>query len=198
MRTSAGRRHVFLQSLSRRSTTGTLRIGNLSLKCAIGRSGLTVRKREADGATPEGRLILRRIHYRADRGLPPATALPRRAIRHDDGWCDEPRDRNYNRPVRHPYPASAEEMWRQDGLYDVVVELGHNDRPRSRGCGSAIFMHLARPGYRPTAGCVALDRGDLLLLLSKIGRTGGAIVTARGRPRRMPKQKGPKPRLRAS
>ena len=92
-----------------------------------------------------------------------------RAIRPRDGWCDAPADRNYNRPVRHPYPASAERLWRADGLYDVVVVLGYNDRPRVRGRGSAIFMHVARPGYAPTEGCIALARPHLLRVLDAAG-----------------------------
>jgi L,D-peptidoglycan transpeptidase YkuD (ErfK/YbiS/YcfS/YnhG family) len=91
-----------------------------------------------------------------------------RAIRRDDGWCDASADRNYNRPVRLPYPASAERLWREDGLYDLVVVLDYNDRPRSRGRGSAIFMHVARPGYAPTEGCIALARGHLLRLLERL------------------------------
>jgi len=90
-----------------------------------------------------------------------------RPIAPDDGWCDAPGDRNYNRPVRHPYPASAERLWREDGLYDIVVVLSHNVRPRVRGAGSAVFMHLARPGYRPTEGCIALKREHLLRLLER-------------------------------
>jgi L,D-peptidoglycan transpeptidase YkuD (ErfK/YbiS/YcfS/YnhG family) len=92
--------------------------------------------------------------------------LPVRAIGRSDGWCDAPGDRNYNRPVRQPYPASAEPLWRGDELYDLVVVLDYNLRPRVRGRGSAIFMHVARPGYRPTEGCIALRRDHLQLLLS--------------------------------
>ena len=91
-----------------------------------------------------------------------------RAIRRHDGWCDAPADRNYNRPVRLPYAASAERLWREDELYDVVVILNYNVRPRSRGRGSAIFMHVARPGYAPTEGCIALARGHLLRLLERL------------------------------
>jgi L,D-peptidoglycan transpeptidase YkuD (ErfK/YbiS/YcfS/YnhG family) len=87
-----------------------------------------------------------------------------------DGWCDAAQDRNYNRPVRHPYPVSAEVLWRTDGLYDVIVVLDCNRRPRIRGRGSAIFMHVARPGYQPTEGCIALRRADLLQLLSALRR----------------------------
>lgn len=96
------------------------------------------------------------------------TGLALRPIRAHDGWCDATADRNYNRPVRHPYPASAEQMARADGLYDLVVIVGYNDRPRQRGRGSAIFMHLARPGYEQTAGCVALNERDMRQLLRQL------------------------------
>jgi L,D-peptidoglycan transpeptidase YkuD (ErfK/YbiS/YcfS/YnhG family) len=92
-----------------------------------------------------------------------------RATRIEDGWCDAPGDRNYNRPISHPYPASAERMWRQDQLYDIVVVLGYNDRPRIRGRGSAIFLHVARGNLAPTEGCIALRRSDLEKLLPLIG-----------------------------
>jgi L,D-peptidoglycan transpeptidase YkuD (ErfK/YbiS/YcfS/YnhG family) len=112
---------------------------------------------------------LREVLYRRDRVQRPRTALPIRGIGRRDGWCDAATDRNYNRPVRHPYAAGAERLWRQDALYDVVVVLGYNERPRARGCGSAIFMHVARPGYAPTEGCIALARAHLLRLLECVG-----------------------------
>jgi L,D-peptidoglycan transpeptidase YkuD (ErfK/YbiS/YcfS/YnhG family) len=98
------------------------------------------------------------------------SALPFSALRENDGWCDQTGDRNYNRHVTHPYPASAEHMWREDHLYDVVIVLDHNQRPRIQGGGSAIFMHMARPGYRPTAGCIALRRDHLLRLVAHVRR----------------------------
>jgi L,D-peptidoglycan transpeptidase YkuD (ErfK/YbiS/YcfS/YnhG family) len=153
--------------LSAAATRGVVRLGGLAFPCALGRSGRSVRKREGDGATPVGRWRLLGVLYRSDRGRRPSTRLPVRPIAPDDGWCDAPGDRNYNRPVRHPYPASAERLWREDGLYDIVVVLSHNVRPRVRGAGSAVFMHLARPGYRPTEGCIALKREHLLRLLER-------------------------------
>jgi L,D-peptidoglycan transpeptidase YkuD (ErfK/YbiS/YcfS/YnhG family) len=101
-----------------------------------------------------------------------------RAIRLREGWCDAPADRNYNRPVRHPYPAGAERLWRTDALYDIVVVLDYNDRPRVRGRGSAIFMHVAKPGYAPTEGCIALARAHLLRLLERMGSRPAVAVLA--------------------
>jgi L,D-peptidoglycan transpeptidase YkuD (ErfK/YbiS/YcfS/YnhG family) len=134
----------------------------------LGRSGRRTLKREGDGATPTGLFRLESIYYRPDRGPRPQTGLPLKIIRPTDGWCDAPADRNYNRSVCHPYPASAEEMWRPDGLYDVVVVLDCNRRPRIRGRGSAIFMHVARPGFKPTEGCIALRRADLVRILAHL------------------------------
>jgi L,D-peptidoglycan transpeptidase YkuD (ErfK/YbiS/YcfS/YnhG family) len=110
------------------------------------------------------------VLYRADRCQRPLTGLPVAVISPADGWCDAIADRNYNRRVRHPYPASAEALWRSDGLYDVVVVLDCNRRPRIRGRGSAIFMHVARPGFEPTEGCIALRRADLLHVLAALKR----------------------------
>ena len=114
------------------------------------------------------------VLYRADRIRRPSTGLPVRSIGRSDGWCDAAGDRNYNRLVRHPYPASAERLWRADGLYDIVVVLDHNRVPRVRGAGSAIFMHVAGPGYPPTAGCIALQREHLLRLLRRV-RPGSRV-----------------------
>ena len=139
-----------------------------SYRCAVGRGGIRRDKREGDGATPAGCWLLRRLLYRADRLSPPKTKLPTRALAKTDGWCDDPADPYYNRPVTRPYAASHEALWRDDGLYDLVVVLGHNDDPPRPGAGSAIFLHVARPDYGPTAGCVALRRDDLLAVLATV------------------------------
>lgn len=137
-----------------------------SVRCALGRGSITPDKTEGDGATPVGRFALRRVLYRADRVVAPRTGLADvTALDPADGWCDDPADANYNRQVHHPYPASAEKLWRADGLYDVIVVLGHNDDPPVPGAGSAIFLHVARPDYGPTEGCVALALPDLLKVL---------------------------------
>lgn len=132
---------------------------------ALGRAGIRHDKREGDGATPAGTWRLVELRWRADRGARPATGLPNRPIRPDDGWCDDPADRRYNRPVRLPVRASHEEMWRADRLYDLVIVLDHNQRPRKARGGSAVFLHLERPDGGPTAGCVAFRPADLARLL---------------------------------
>ncbi len=154
---------------------GRFLIGSCAVRCAFGRSGalLAADKREGDGATPLGTWPIRRLLYRPDRGLP-HTALETAPIQPDDGWCDDPSDAAYNRPVRLPYLASAEAMWRDDHLYDLVLVLGHNDDPPVAPMGSAIFLHLAKPEYAPTEGCVALARADMEQLLAEV-RPGDQI-----------------------
>lgn len=145
-------------------TAGTLRIA-----CRLGRSGRRHGKREGDGATPVGRWDVIEVRYRADRLHPPRTALAVRPLSARDGWCDAVGDRNYNRPVRLPYPASHEEMARGDELYDIVVVLSHNRRPRIQGHGSAVFFHLTGHPSAATAGCIAIARKDMLKLLELCG-----------------------------
>jgi len=149
---------------------GRMDIGGRVVPCALGRSGVlpAAEKREGDGFTPAGLWPIRRLLYRPDKGAP-ATNLLAEAISPSDGWCDAADERAYNRPVALPYPASAERMWRDDELYDLVVVLGHNDRPVVAGMGSAIFLHLRRPDGGPTEGCVALTRTDMLDFLAKAG-----------------------------
>jgi len=134
---------------------------NRVMRCAVGRSGLSTNKREGDGATPVGDFPLREVFYRTDRLARPLTILPCRPLQDADGWCDDPTDPHYNRPVTLPYAASHEEMMRRDGLYDLVVVLGYNDAPVVAGLGSAIFLHVAAPDFAPTEGCVALALADL-------------------------------------
>ncbi len=135
--------------------------------CRLGRSGVVADKVEGDGGTPAGTLVMRRVYYRPDRVPRPTTLLPVIPLEPAMGWCDAPDDPAYNRPITLPYPASAESLWRDDGLYDVFVELGWNDDPVVPGRGSAIFLHRLPDEGRPTAGCVALADGDLAELLAR-------------------------------
>lgn len=140
---------------------GILQAGPLRLPCALGRSGTTALKREGDGATPLASMALLQAVRRSGRlvGLHPA--LPARWSRPSSGWCDAPLHASYNRPVRFPFPASAETLQRSDRLYDLVVVLDWNIAHRQRGRGSAIFLHVAHGDYRPTEGCVAVSPADM-------------------------------------
>ena len=158
---------------------GWLDLGDRRVRCALGPAGVVpaAAKREGDGASPAGVWPIREVIYRPDRGPPPATEFRVRAMTPDDGWCDDPADPAYNRPVTLPYPASAEALWREDEAYDIVVILGHNDDPVVPGLGSAIFLHLCKPGYPPTQGCVAIARADLEDLLDS-AQPGDAVEIA--------------------
>ncbi len=158
---------------------GSLVFAGRTFSCALGKGGVSAEKREGDGATPVGRFALRRLHYRADRNPAPSTGLPARPIRPDDGWCDDPERPEYNRPVTLPFAGGHERMWRDDGLYDLVVEIGHNDDPPVPGLGSAVFIHVAKPVYLPTEGCVALAKEDLLALLAEWTTTTELVVHGR-------------------
>ena len=144
---------------------GRLVLGSFICRATLGRGGVRGDKREGDGATPAGLLPLRRVLYRADRVAPPVCAVPVEPLAPDDGWCDDPNDGAYNRKVRLPYDGRHEELWRADEVYDVIGVLGWNDAPVERARGSAIFLHVARPDYAPTEGCIALAGPDLLFVL---------------------------------
>ncbi|WP_181705022.1 L,D-transpeptidase family protein [Chthonobacter rhizosphaerae] len=172
-----------LRVLSSSARRGRLEAPGVSVPCALGRTGITRLKREGDGATPAGGLRILGGWYRPDRfRVRPAGALPLRPLRRDDGWGDDPADRNYNRWVRRPYPSSHEALWRDDGLYGVVLVLDWNLRPRARGRGSAIFFHLERPDGGPTAGCVAVSEADMRRLLARLAP--GAVLHVGGGPGR--------------
>lgn len=148
---------------------GRFDLDGRATRCALGKSGVVAAsdKREGDGKSPLGVWGIRRVLFRPDKGGSPQTRLPTKALERDDGWCDAPGDPAYNRPVKLPHPASAEQMWREDEVYDLVCVLAHNDDPPVSGLGSAIFLHLARPDFTPTEGCIALSREDMLDLLSR-------------------------------
>jgi L,D-peptidoglycan transpeptidase YkuD (ErfK/YbiS/YcfS/YnhG family) len=146
-------------------------------RAACGRGGVRADKREGDGASPEGIFPLLHGYYRPDRIARPASGLAMTALQPDDGWVDDPADPNYNRPVKLPYPASHEEMWLSDGLYDLVVVIGYNTAPVVPGRGSAIFLHVARPDFSPTAGCIAIGREVLAGLLGLLAP--GSAITIR-------------------
>ena len=134
-----------------------LTYGKLKFRCAIGKSGFSDHKKEGDYyCTPLGIFALRECWYRADRLAAPKTGLPLRVIKEDDGWCDDPKSKAYNKPIKRPYKFSHEQLWREDHVYDLIVPLGYNDNPVIPGKGSAIFLHLAHEDYRATEGCVAL------------------------------------------
>lgn len=159
------------------SPKGRVQFGDLTFPCALGRAGVTLDKREGDHKTPIGCFAMRKVYHRPDRIDPPRTVLPVTPITPHDGWCDDPAHARYNRHVALPFDAGHERMWRDDGIYDLIVVLGHNDDPPVPGRGSAIFLHVARPDLSGTEGCVALARDDLLTVLKVI--TPGSRIDIR-------------------
>ncbi|HXW48877.1 MAG TPA: L,D-transpeptidase family protein [Xanthobacteraceae bacterium] len=159
-----------------RHDQGWLAAGNRAFQVATGRSGIKASKREGDGATPSGRFHPVQLWWRADRLIRPRVLLPVRRIGPNDSWCEDPRDRRYNRAFRRSANEPGDRLRRTDGLYDLIVEIDHNSRPRVAGLGSAVFIHVARPGFAPTAGCIALTRKELLQLLSRLSRKTRIVV----------------------
>ncbi len=148
---------------------GWLTAGPRTIPVALGRGGIIANKREGDGGTPSGIFRPRRLWWRADRYPRPQTRLPIRAIGPEDAWCEEPASRHYNRPVRLSPGDGGDRLRRDDHLYDFIIEIDHNVAPRVAGRGSAVFLHLARPDFSPTAGCVSMTRPAMLQLLRQIG-----------------------------
>jgi L,D-peptidoglycan transpeptidase YkuD (ErfK/YbiS/YcfS/YnhG family) len=148
-----------------RASKGLMNIGGTVFPCALGRGGIVTNKREGDGGTPRARMRILGGYHRRDHFPARSTRLDLKPITATLGWCEVPQDRNYNRPVKMPYAASHETMRRVDRLYDVCLVLDWNIRPRRRGCGSAIFFHLAREGFAPTQGCVAVTAKVMARLL---------------------------------
>ena len=148
---------------------GVLRWPGGAAPAAVGRAGVTVSKTEGDGATPAGGYPLVSAFYRGDRMTPPPTRLPLRALEPGDAWVDDPSDRNYNRRITLPYPAHVEPMWLDDRVYDLLAVIGYNMHPIVPGAGSAIFLHIARPNFLPTGGCIAVAQDVLLGLMPRLG-----------------------------
>jgi len=150
-------------------TQGVLSAGGQTIRVALGRAGVRALKREGDGGTPLGTFRPVRLWWRADRLARPRTLLPLRRIGPDDAWCEDPSDRRYNQAFRRSANEPGDRLRRDDGLYDLIIEIDHNMRPRVARLGSAVFIHVARPAFSATAGCVALRRNELLRVLSRIG-----------------------------
>ena len=149
---------------------GWLTAGALIIPVALGRAGVKANKREGDGGTPRGIFRPKKLWWRADRHPRPVTSLPAQRIGVRDGWCEDPSDRHYNQPVKVPAQSNADRLRRDDDLYDFIIEIDHNTRPRVAGRGSAVFIHAAREGFAPTAGCVALEINTLRRLIARVNR----------------------------
>lgn len=155
---------------------GWLTAGHMTIPVALGRGGILANKREGDGGTPRGSYRPRQLWWRADRHSRPRTFLPARAIGNADAWCEDPGDRHYNRPIRLGREQGGDRLKRADHLYDFIIEIDHNTRPRIAGRGSAVFLHLARDNFGPTAGCVSMTKSAMLQLLRRLGPRTKIII----------------------
>jgi L,D-peptidoglycan transpeptidase YkuD (ErfK/YbiS/YcfS/YnhG family) len=160
---------VRIRAAAGQRTRGWLTADGQTIPVALGRGGITANKREGDGGTPKGAFRPRQVWWRADRHPRPATFLPVRAIGDADAWCEDPSDRHYNQHVELAAKQSGDRLRRDDHLYDFIVEIDHNTHPRIAGRGSAVFLHLARENFSPTAGCVSMTKGAMLRLLKRLG-----------------------------
>jgi L,D-peptidoglycan transpeptidase YkuD (ErfK/YbiS/YcfS/YnhG family) len=148
---------------------GWLTAAGQTIPVALGRGGIRANKREGDGGTPKGSFRPRQLWWRADRHPRPPTHLPVRPIRPEDAWCEDPLSRHYNQPVRLDRERGGDRLKRDDHLYDFIIEIDHNRLPRIKGRGSAVFLHLARENFGPTAGCVSMTQSAMLRLLQRLG-----------------------------
>ena len=167
---------IRVRSRPGRRSHGVLMVGHRTIPVVLGRSGTRVNKREGDGATPAGHFRPLRLWWRPDRGPRPQTSLPIRRIARDLAWCEDPADRRYNRPFRRSANEPGDRLWRDDRLYDLIVEIDHNTRPRVAGRGSAVFLHVARPDRGPTAGCIAMGSRELRWLLGAISQKTRILI----------------------
>jgi L,D-peptidoglycan transpeptidase YkuD (ErfK/YbiS/YcfS/YnhG family) len=160
---------VTVRAAAGQRTRGWLTAGGQTIPVALGSGGIRADKREGDGGTPKGTFRPRHLWWRADRHPRPATFLAVRAIGPEDAWCEDPSDRHYNQPVRLDSKQGGDRLQRDDHLYDFIIEIDHNTHPRIAGRGSAVFLHLARQDFSPTAGCVSMTRSAMLRLLKRLG-----------------------------
>jgi L,D-peptidoglycan transpeptidase YkuD (ErfK/YbiS/YcfS/YnhG family) len=155
---------------------GWLTAGQLTIPVALGRGGILANKREGDGGTPRGSFRPRQLWWRGDRHSRPQTFLPARSIGDTDAWCEDPGDRHYNQWIRRGEGEGGDRLKRADQLYDFIIEIDHNTRPRIAGRGSAVFLHLARDNFGPTAGCVSMTKAAMLQLLRRLGPRTRIII----------------------
>ena len=146
------------------------------LKCSIGKSGIKLKKKEGDLATPKGIFKLGFLYYRKDRNKKINCILKKKIIEKSMGWCDDVRSDKYNQEVNFPYKYTAEHLYRKDRIYDIFINIKYNCRPVKKGKGSAIFLHLTNKRFNPTKGCIAILRKDFLKILPLINQKTKIVI----------------------
>ena len=139
-----------------------------NVKCAVGKRGIKIKKREGDLITPKGKYKVMYIFFRKDRISNLKTIIPKLSINKNMGWCNDPKSKKYNKLIKFPYKYSAEKLYRADNIYDLILVLNYNNNPVIKNKGSAIFIHVAKKNYKSTEGCVAVSKKDLKKIVNKI------------------------------
>lgn len=147
---------------------GSLKYKNFKFRCSLGKAGIKKKIREGDNITPKGTFKVLNVFYRPDKIKKIKTKLNKIRIKKNFGWCDDPKSKFYNKLVRLPFIGSYEKLYRRDNIYDLLIVLNYNTNPIIKNKGSAIFIHIAKKKFNKTAGCVALKKKDLLILLANI------------------------------
>ena len=141
----------------------TLIVDDFKFKCCVGKNGLKKRKIEGDKATPEGIFIINKLYYRADRVEKPITSLKTKIIKKNMGWCNDPKNKLYNKEIKINKLIKHEKLFRKDNKYDYFMVINYNQTKTIPFKGSAIFLHLTK-NYKPTAGCIAIKKNNFLVL----------------------------------
>ena len=153
----------------------TLCVDDFQFRCSIGKNKLKKNKVEGDKSTPVGKFRLKYLYYRKDRIKKISTKIKKIIIKKNLGWCNDIKNTKYNRPIIINKKISHEKMFRYDGKYDLVLVLDYNMNKTIAGKGSAIFIHITN-NYSPTAGCIALSRKDLIILLKVISKNTNILI----------------------
>ncbi len=153
-----------------------LLFNDYKIKCAIGKRGISIKKREGDNCTPKGTFKLLRVYYRGDKNKKIKTTLRKTVIKKNMGWCDDPSSKKYNKLIHYPFKFRSEKLYRKDNIYDIIIVINYNHRPVKKFKGSAIFLHIAKKNYKPTKGCIAIKKEHMLLLLKLIKKRSRLII----------------------
>ena len=146
----------------------TLQIDEFKFRCCIGKKGSTRNKKEGDKKTPKGTFEIENLYFRKDRKEKPHTLLKCIQIKKDMGWCDDIRfPKKYNKLFKIKKKIKHEKLKRKDYKYDFLIPIKYNFNKPIPGLGSCIFIHLTK-NFKPTAGCIALNKNDFLIMLKLI------------------------------
>ena len=138
------------------------------VKCAVGKRGIGLKKKEGDFITPVGQYKIRYLLYRKDRIKKIQTKLRKIIIKKNIGWCDDPKSQKYNKLINLPFNYSYEKLFIKENIYDIILVLNYNMNPVKKNKGSAIFIHIAKKNYKKTKGCIAIKKTELLEIIRKI------------------------------